>query len=178
MANQGSRQDIERSNEWHTGSAPSARPSAAQDGERWQRGGPKGANPERLARGLGWFSLGLGLAAVTAPRYVSQLIGVPDNGNTRTVLRAVGLREILTGVGILTQRRPAGWLWARAGGDVMDLALLSSALKSEHARRPRVAAAAAAVVGIMALDVRGGEQLRHRPGAAQRSLPRDRTIRV
>ena len=59
----------------------------------------------------------------------------------------------------------------------MDLALLGSALKSGPASRPRVAAAAAAVVGIMALDVRGGEQLRQRPGAAPR-MPRDRTVRV
>jgi uncharacterized membrane protein len=178
VANQGSRQDIERSNEWHTGSAPSARPSGAQDGEGWQQSGARGGDPERLARGLGWFSIGLGLAAVAAPRYVSRLVGVRDDGNTRAVLRAVGLREIVTGVGILTQRRPAGWLWARAGGDVMDLALLGLALKSDGASRPRVAAAAAAVVGIMALDVRGGEQLRQRPGAAPRGLPRDRTIRV
>ena len=67
MANQGSRQDIERSNEWHTGSAP----SAAQDGEGWQQSGTRGGNPERLARGSGWFSVGLGLAAVAAPRYVT-----------------------------------------------------------------------------------------------------------
>jgi uncharacterized membrane protein len=106
------------------------------------------------------------------------LIGVPDDDDTRAVVRAVGLREIVTGIGILSRDRPAGWLWARAGGDVMDLALLGSALKSDHADRPRVAAAAAAVIGIMALDLRGGQQLRHSPGAAQRSLPRDRTIRV
>jgi uncharacterized membrane protein len=106
------------------------------------------------------------------------LIGVSDDDDTRAVLRAIGLREIATGVGILVQRRPAGWLWARVGGDVMDLALLGSAIKSDHARRPRVAAAAAAVVGVMALDLRTSEQLRRSPGAARRSLPRDRSIRV
>ena len=137
MANQGSRQDIERSNEWHTGSAP----SAAQDGE----GGSRAGRGE--ATRSGWPAASDGSASASGwrrwrPRYVSRLIGVRDDGNTRTVLRAVGLREILTGVGILTQRRPAGWLWARAGGDVMDLALLGSALKSGPASRPRVAAAA------------------------------------
>jgi uncharacterized membrane protein len=131
-----------------------------------------------LARGLGWFSIGLGLAQLVVPRRLAQLIGVPDDDETRVVLRAVGLREVVTGVGLLTQRRPAGWLWARAGGDVMDLALLGSALRSDQASRPKVAAAAAAVVGIMALDVRGGERLSRSPGEARRSLLRDRSIRV
>jgi uncharacterized membrane protein len=55
---------------------------------------------------------------------------------------------------------------------------LGTALKSNRANRPRVTAAAAAVVGIMALDLRIGGQLRRSPAAAQRSLPRDRTVRV
>jgi uncharacterized membrane protein len=61
---------------------------------------------------------------------------------------------------------------------MMDLALLGSALTSDHADRPRVAAAAAAVVGIMALDLRCREQLRHQPGAPQKRLPRERSMRV
>jgi uncharacterized membrane protein len=178
MAYQGSRQDIERTDEWQTGHAPGARPSIIQDGDSMRENGSRSRSLERLARGLGWFSIGLGLAQLVAPRRLARLIGVPDDGETRAVLRAVGLREIVTGVGILTQRRPAGWLWARAGGDVMDLALLGSAFKSDHASRPKIAAAAAAVIGVMALDLRGGEQFRHSPGAAQRSLPRDRTVRL
>jgi uncharacterized membrane protein len=178
MPNQDRRQDIERRNPWDSGRAPSARPSTTADREGWQQSGARGGNPEPLARGLGWFSIGLGLAQLVAPRRLAQLIGVPHDADTQAVLRAVGLREIVTGVGLLSLGRPAGWLLARAGGDVMDLVLLGSAFKSDHANRPRVAAAAAAVIGIMALDLRGGEQFRHSPGAAQRSLPRDRTIRV
>jgi uncharacterized membrane protein len=161
-----------------SGLALSARPGAAQAGDEGQRRGIWGGQPERVARGLGWFSLGLGVAQIVAPRRLARLLGVVDDDDTRTVLRAVGLREIVTGVGILTQRRPAGWLLARAGGDAMDLALLGSALKSDQARRPRVTAAAAAVVGIMALDLGCGEQLRRSPGATQKSLPMDRSIRA
>jgi uncharacterized membrane protein len=178
VAYQDSTRGIERSNEWHTGDAPNARPSATQDGDGWQQHGSRGGNPDRLARGLGWFSLGLGLSAVAAPRCLARLIGVSDDGDTCAVLRAVGLREIATGIGIVAQRRPTGWLWARVGGDVMDLALLGSALKSDEVRRPRVVAAAVAVIGVMALDLRGGEQLNHSSDATQRRLPRDCTIRV
>jgi uncharacterized membrane protein len=131
-----------------------------------------------MARGLGWLSLGLGLAAVAAPRQLARVIGVGDHDGSRAVLRAVGLREIATGVGILAQPDSAQWLSARIGGDVMDLALLGSALASDHANRPRVAATTAAVVGIMALDLRCREQFRHQPGAPQKSLPMDRSLRV
>ena len=35
-------------------------------------------NGQMLAKGLGVFSLGLGLAEVTAPRAIARLIGVDD----------------------------------------------------------------------------------------------------
>jgi uncharacterized membrane protein len=106
------------------------------------------------------------------------LIGVSDDGDTRAVLRAVGLREIATGVGILARRRPTGWLWARVGGDVMDLALLGSALKSDHAKQDRVTAAAAAVVGVTALDLLCSAQLSRSAAATRGSMPKDRAMGV
>jgi uncharacterized membrane protein len=106
------------------------------------------------------------------------VIGVGDGDEACAAMRTIGLREITTGLGVLAQPRSAGWLSARLGGDVMDLALLSSALTSDHANRPRVATATAAVVGIMALDLRCREQLRRTPPTPQPRLPRDRSIRV
>jgi uncharacterized membrane protein len=116
-----------------------------------------------MATYLGWFSVGLGVAQVLAPREVARLIGV---GERTGVMRACGLREIATGVGILAQPRESGWLWARAAGDVIDLALLSNALRDEDADRSRVAAAIAAVVGVGAADVIAGQQLGGGRGAA------------
>ena len=112
---------------------------------------------ERVATALGWFSIGLGVAQVLAPREVSRLIGV---GERNALMRACGVREIATGLGILTRERPANWLWARVAGDVMDVALLSSALASdEDVDRGRVAAALAAVVGVGAADFIAGRAL-------------------
>ena len=111
-------------------------------------------NVERLARSLGWFSNGLGFVQVTAPKQLAQFIGVPDGSDNRMLMRAVGAREITSGVGILSsQPKPTGWLWSRVGGDMMDLALLTSALRSNKANRARVAGATVAVVGVTALDV-------------------------
>jgi hypothetical protein len=103
-----------------------------------------------LARSLGWFSLGLGLVELFAPRAVSNLTSVRNTG----LLQAYGLREIACGVGILNTTRPTGWLWGRVAGDVLDLATLGLAMaESDDQGRRRACVAAAAVAGVTALDV-------------------------
>ncbi|MDQ4080378.1 MAG: hypothetical protein M3125_06425, partial [Gemmatimonadota bacterium] len=109
------------------------------------------ARGERLARALGWFSIGLGLAEVVAPRDVARLIGADDDETTRNLLRTMGLREIAAGVGILSQPRPTTWMWGRVAGDALDLALLGAAMKSDSAQRTRLLSASAAVLGVTAL---------------------------
>jgi uncharacterized membrane protein len=103
-----------------------------------------------LARALGWFSVGLGVAQLAVPRRVSTAIGVAPHP---LLMRAIGLRELTAGLGILSQARPAPWVGARVAGDAMDLGLLAVALASGGTSRARVAAATAAVTGIAALDV-------------------------
>jgi uncharacterized membrane protein len=132
--------------------------------DAWQQREPHDTREERLARALGWVSIGLGVAALAAPHGVARLIGIKDGGASRTTLRAVGLREITSGIGILSQPRPAPWVWSRVGGDLMDLALLGRALASGRSDRDRVTAATAAVVGITALDVLDSVELSRRPG--------------
>lgn len=116
-------------------------------------------NAERLANALGWFSIGLGFAEVAAPGAVAQLIGIKDNDRTRNVLRGYGLREIAAGIGILSRPQPAGWLWSRVAGDLLDLSSLGTALGSSRSNRVRVGAATAAVIGVTALDIRCALQL-------------------
>jgi len=112
---------------------------------------------EGLARGLGWFSIGLGLAEVAAPRRVSKMIGVRGKEGT---LRAFGVREITSGVGILTRgSRPTGWVWSRVAGDILDLAFLGSALKSGSRDRGKTLAAIGAVAGVTVLDARCAQRL-------------------
>ena len=131
-------------------------------------------NEQRLANGLGWFSIGLGLAEFVAPGQVARLIGMRDTGGRRALLRTYGLREVAAGVGILSQPLPAGWLWGRVAGDVLDLATLGSALAGKNSDRARVAVAAAAVAGVTALDIYCGAQLSR--GAA--GIASDKRIRV
>ncbi len=103
-----------------------------------------------LARGLGWFSIGLGLAEFLAPHAMARLTGVPHP----RLLQLYGLREIAAGVGIFSNPRPAGWLWARVAGDALDLATLGAAMAEDDGEgRTKAWIAAAAVAGVTALDV-------------------------
>ncbi len=117
------------------------------------------AHGEGLARALGWFSIGLGLAELVAPQGVARLIGIEGDAGNRRLLRSMGVREIASGVGILSQRKPTPWVWSRVAGDAIDLALLGSAIRSENAQKGRVVAATAAVLGVTALDVYCGTRL-------------------
>jgi uncharacterized membrane protein len=117
------------------------------------RAGP-GDGVGRRARGLGWFSVGLGLAQLIAPRGVAGLtLGVSDRRRA-AAMRGAGMRELAVGLGILGRRRPAGFLWARVAGDLMDLAMLGEALRSRRTEKTRVLASAAAVLGVTLLDLK------------------------
>jgi len=109
-------------------------------------------SPPRDIQFLGWFSLGLGLTQILAPQRLNRFIGAPENRN-RALMRTLGLRELATGVAILTRQDPSPWIKARVGGDLMDLALLGAAMRAEGAERGRLLGATAAVLGVTALDL-------------------------
>jgi len=110
------------------------------------------ASAGRSGVGLGVFSVGLGLAELIAPDTIASLIGLPKTPRTRFVLRALGVRELLAGVGLLAQPRSARWLWSRVAGDAMDLALLGGGFNQKRIQRTRLIAATAAVAGVTAID--------------------------
>jgi hypothetical protein len=107
----------------------------------------------RLANGLGWFGIGLGLVEVFAPKSLASALGIRSSG----LVRAFGVREIAAGIGILTQQRKGPWVWARIVGDALDGAVLGGALMSSKGRH--AALAIAAVSPVIALDVVCGAQL-------------------
>ncbi len=110
--------------------------------------------PAPLTHALGWLSLGLGLAQVARPQDVARLIGIPDATESEALLRLIGLRELVSGVGLLIQPNPKPWLWLRFAGDLMDFALLSKALSLPDSERERLMLALAALLGVALLDLR------------------------
>jgi hypothetical protein len=105
----------------------------------------------KLAVGLGCFSVALGMSELFATRRVARWLGMEDR---ESLLRAYGLRELATGVGVLASRNPAPWLWARVAGDGLDLATLrSAAARADGPRQQNVELVTAAVMGVTALDI-------------------------
>lgn len=105
-----------------------------------------------LAKGLGWFSIALGLTEMLAPRQLGRAIGL--RADHAAFLPLLGMRELVSGVGILAQTsHTQAWVRSRVAGDVMDLALLGAAWNARKTDRSRLAVAAAAVAGVTALDI-------------------------
>jgi uncharacterized membrane protein len=156
----------------------------------------------RLAKGLGWYSLVLAAAQLLAPRTLTRWLGLDDNERNVAVMRAVGVRELVKGVGILTSYRPAGWLWARVAGDAMDLTMLGmargarrnaeqrrmdltmlrigrGARRDDEQRRRRVDAGIAAVAGTTAVDLWAAAGMTRRaPSARGRALHLRKAVTV
>ena len=105
----------------------------------------------RLAKGLGWFSVGLGLAELLAPRAIASISGVSKE---RTgLIRLYGLRELASGIAIFSQQKPTEAVWSRVAGDAIDLVSLGVACTSPDAKGGRITFATANVLAVTALDV-------------------------
>jgi hypothetical protein len=111
---------------------------------------------KKLASGLGWFSIGLGLFELFGAERLGRMLGLPHR--TR-LLRLFGLREIATGIGIFASEERASWLWGRVAGDAIDLLVLATALRSDNPKRRNAAFAVGNVAAVTALDVMAARQL-------------------
>jgi hypothetical protein len=102
---------------------------------------------DRVAQGLGLFSIALGLTELAFPGAMARALGLE---NRKGLLRAYGLREIAAGIGAL-QPNAGPALWSRLAGDLMDLATLAQGRSHDDENKRRNAAAAMAAVGAVAL---------------------------
>ena len=135
-------------------------------------------NEMKVARGLGWFSIGLGIAEVAAGREIGRALGIEDKG---WLFRVFGVREAAAGVAILAMENSKAGVWARVAGDALDLAALGSGFTRDNPKKGNLAVAFVAVVGITALDYWCARRLgsgrphgsiaTHRANVADGSLP-------
>lgn len=123
-------------------------------------------NALSLSRGLGWFSVALGAAELLAGRRMAQALGMEHR---TPLIRLFGLRELLVGFGILARPTTPALLWARVGGDALDLAALASeGLRRDNPRRTEVDIAMGMVAAVTALDILCGYRLQEREARRHR----------
>ncbi len=97
---------------------------------------------------------GVGLAALELARrgLFQRLTGM--EGRDRVVV-SMGLRELVTGVGLLARLSPGPWMWARAIGDVYDAVMFSTASSADNPKKTNARVMLAFSLGACALDVLG-----------------------
>jgi hypothetical protein len=121
--------------------------------------------PISYARGLGWFSVALGIVQLLKPRAIGRGIGVDSS----LPMRLCGMRELTAGVGLLGARDPGPWVAARVAGDALDLLALASVMRRNQGLRWAAVGALGAVAAVTLLDMATAEALR---GHAQRERAR------
>jgi hypothetical protein len=138
------------------------------------RSGPSslGRN-DRMARNLGWLSIGLGVFELVAAGGIARALGMRGR---ETLVRAYGMREILSGILCLSVDKQSG-MWSRVAGDGIDAATLIAELRSDNPRKANVLLALLMVGGIARLDYKAAEATArvHREGISNKARYRDRS---
>jgi len=126
----------------------------------------------QLSRALGIFSIGLGVVELFAARRAAWTVGDPG---AAPLIRGFGAREIATGLVILGNPDAPAGIWARVGGDILDLAVLGRLAGDRwNPRRGNAMAVLAAVAGVTLVDIAAALLLHERAGRAGRTARRTR----
>lgn len=75
----------------------------------------------KLARGIGWLSLVVGLQLVVAPKGGTRRFGM---GERPTLGRVMGVRDLVVGAGLLRGGDTRTWLMVRGINDAVDAAII------------------------------------------------------
>jgi hypothetical protein len=147
---------------------------------RWEgdpkvlRSGPSSlGGSDRMARALGWLSIGLGMTELLATQNITRALGMEGR---ESLLRFYGAREIASGILTLSTEQQLG-LWSRVAGDGIDIATLLTAMRRDNPKRDNVGLALATVLGVTLLDLIGAEAVkaRHRRDIGRRRSYGDRS---
>ena len=106
---------------------------------------------DRVARGLGWVSIAIGVSELAATKQIARMIGV-ETPTAEGIIRVLGVREICHGIDILSHRDPTPGIWSRVVGDVLDGVMLGIAAK-KTTNPTGFAAAAALVTPVVVADM-------------------------
>jgi len=104
----------------------------------------------KAARAMGIAGMGIGIAELVAPGWIGKQLGLSDKSSR--ILRGFGVRELLSGVGVVGRKNPTMGMWSRVAGDVIDVAALGAALRKSE-KRGLLYGAIGAVLAIGALDL-------------------------
>jgi len=128
---------------------------------------------DRLSRALGWFSIGLGITELLAPRRITEALGMQGS---ESLVRAYGAREIGSGLLSLSIEKDVG-LWSRVAGDALDIATVATAMRPGNRKIGNVVLTLALLAGVTVIDVLGAQAVtvRHKRRSGTRTQYSDRS---
>jgi len=103
---------------------------------------------------MGLFSYALGTWQILRPGAVNRVMGVPDHNPNHVVQRLLGVREIVTGTGVLFGDNTSGWMWGRVAGDVMDITIVGGQLAGRLGTRSRLIGTLVFLTGVLVYDAK------------------------
>lgn len=104
-----------------------------------------------FARAVGLASIAFGIADTLFGERFGKAVGAQDNGGP--LFRAVGARELATGIAAVAAPTNPLPLWGRFAGDVVDIAALGAvAARPDNRKRTAAIATLALVAGIAVID--------------------------
>ncbi len=107
--------------------------------------------------GLAALSFGLGIIEIVAAKSLARRLGVPRRAG---IVRAFGVRELVSGVGLVARPRASANAWARVAGDVIDLAALTAVLRAAGTRKGAAWGGVAFVASALVADALAGAAMR------------------
>ena len=119
------------------------------------------------ARGLGLFSIALGVTELLAPRAVCAAVGLDGHEG---LVRAYGAREIATGAAILASHDATPWIWGRVLGDAADLATVAMGLGEGKPKKDNAVLALTALAAVTAVDIICAKNLSAEKGGRRTAL--------
>ncbi len=105
---------------------------------------------DATAKGLGYFSIALGLAELAMPQTVRRMAGVEA---PEALVRGYGVREIATGVAILMTHDATPWIWGRVAGDALDIATVAMAPPERRGGEEKKTWALGTLLAVAAIDL-------------------------
>ncbi len=111
----------------------------------------------KLARGIGWFSLAIGLRLVVAPMPGTRAFGMGERPALGCVM---GVRDLVVGAGLLRGENTRTWLMARGINDALDAALILVGMASGAFPRDRAPVGLAVVTSFSVASLLLAKRLR------------------
>ena len=121
------------------------------------------------AAAVGWVSIASGLGLVLAPSSMARLYGLPARP---WLCRALGVRDVAIGMGLVASPRWRPWMLARGAGELCDGVLIGVAAIGGRPRLHRLTMAAgawllgAAEIALAGAGRRPGPRATAGPGGA------------